>query len=91
MTTNRSTVTYAALIAAILIPLAQKHGITLTVDDIVDGAAALAVAYHSIASFVESRWPPKTSNPEVIEAVTRAVLVELKSNVPFVQPEEKSK
>jgi hypothetical protein len=85
--TTRSALAYTSLIAAIVIPQVQKHwGITVTIDDIADGMAALALAWHGVSTFLETRWPAKSeSNPAVIEAVTRAVLQEMKSS-PLSQP-----
>ena len=94
--TTRSALTYTSLVAAIVIPLAQKHfGISITVGDVADGMAALALAYHGVSTFIEARWPPKTSaqlpalTPEMIDALSRAVIAELKTNVPFAPPQSK--
>jgi hypothetical protein len=86
-TTNRSAIAYTALVAAVIIPQVQKRfGITLTIDDVSAYMAGAAVAWHALSAFVDSRWPPKAQqNPAQIEAVTRAVLAELKSTTPFVQ------
>jgi len=87
--TTRSAFTYTSLVAAIVIPVVQKHyGITMTISDVADGMAGAALAWHGISTFIETRWPAKSQatepDPEVITAVTRAVLQELKSSVPFV-------
>lgn len=86
---TRGTVTYAALVAAIVIPFVQKKfGVVLTVENVMDCMALLAVAWHGVSTFIESRWPPKGAvpvTPEAVAAIVRGVLAQTKQSSTTVQ------
>lgn len=93
--TTRGVLAYGSLITAIAIPLAQKHGVTITADEIVDTLVAASLAWHGICTFIESRWPAKTPiTDDAVTQITRNVLAEMRANPsPFlVKPtQEQSK
>lgn len=64
MKADRATAVNVALVAAILIPAAQKHlDVTLSISDVADLLAGALLAWHGIATFIERRWPPNPSQP----------------------------